>query len=277
MSGNLAGGYTVSTLFPGMDPYLEDPLSWGPVHQRLIVYFADQLQEKLGTRYAVDAEERVYIEGADREVAPDVSLRQLRPLEAGPALALAEADAPEVVQVPALEVHEAYVAILDRRRANAVTTVLELLSPTNKYAGPGRDSYRAKQREVLASGTHLVEIDLLRAGPHVLAVPERVAARRGPYQYLVCVNRAQGRRDLFELYARTVRERLPRIRVPLSGDDPDVVLDIQAALASLYAAGKYRARLAYDAPCVPPLSADDQAWANQLIAAARQAEQAQGG
>jgi hypothetical protein len=58
--------------------------------------------------------------------------------------------------------------------------------------------------------------------------------------------------------------------VPLAESDLDVVLDLQAAVAKVYEAGSYADRLHYDRPCVPALSADDQAWANQQIAATRQ-------
>ena len=47
------------------------------------------------------------------------------------------------------------------------------------------------------STAHLVEIDLLRTGPHVVAVPEWAARAHGPYDYLVCVNQAVGLRDRF--------------------------------------------------------------------------------
>ena len=170
-----------------------------------------------------------------------------------------------MVRIPDLEIHESYVAILDRRTGQSVVTVIEVVSPANKFAGPGRVSYLAKQREVLSSATHLVEIDLLRAGPHVVAVPEQMA--RGPkgYHTLVCVNRAVGLRDEFELYPRGLRDRLPRIRIPLADADPDVPLDLQAVLAQTYDAGRYRDILRYDAPCASPLSPDDQAWADPLI------------
>ncbi len=46
-----------------------------------------------------------------------------------------------------------------------VITVLEILSPANKRTGPGRRAYLRKRRAILDSPTHLVEIDLLRAGP----------------------------------------------------------------------------------------------------------------
>lgn len=260
----------MSMIFPGMDPYLEAALIWPSVHSRLVVYIADQLQPKLGTRYIADVGERVYVEGPDRDIIPDVSVRTVRVERNAETVALADADAPEVIQVPPLEIHESYVAILDRQSQKHVVAVIEVVSPTNKYAGPGQDSYLDKQRDVLQSQTHLVEIDLLRAGPHVLAVPERSARTRGPYDYLVCVNRSLARRDKFELYRRRLRERLPRVRIPLAGEDPDVVLDVQEVVAKVYDAGRYRERINYDAPCHPPLSAEDQSWANQLIEQARQ-------
>ena len=90
------------------------------------------------------------------------------------------------------------------------------------------------------------------------------------YNYLVCVNRGVEARDTFELYPRRLRERLPRLRVPLAGSDPDVVLDLQAVFAKAYEAGSYADRIHYDQPCTPSLRADDQAWADQRIAEARQ-------
>jgi hypothetical protein len=59
-----------------------------------------------------------------------------------------------------------------------------------------------------------------------------------------------------------LRERLPCIRLPLAAPDPDVPLDIQAALAQAYWDGRYMLRVRYDAPCEPALTADEQAWAN---------------
>ena len=135
-----------------------------------------------------------------------------------------------------------------------------------RRAGPGRRAYLEKQQEVLHSDAHLAEIDLLRYGPHVLAVAEAQVLGRFQYDYLVSVNRA-ARRNRFEVYPRTLRQRLPRIRVPLAGDDPDVRLDLQAALEQAYEAGSYRERLAYRARCEPPLEREDQAWADEWIRA----------
>jgi hypothetical protein len=263
----------MSMIFPGMDPYLEAPELWPGVPNRLIVYISDYLQPLLRPRYITSIEERVFVEGPQpREIISDVLLKQGRPPLERRGTTVLDADEALEVQIPALEMHESYLEILDRHSGQRVVAVLEVLSPANKYAGPGRDSYLAKQREVLASKAHLIEIDLLRRGPHTLAIPEWIARQLATYDYLICVNRAEGMRDHFRLYPRQLRERLPRIGVPLADGDPDVVLDVQAVLAQTYEAGSYRERLRYDQPCVPPLPAEDQAWADQLIRAAQRSE-----
>lgn len=252
-----------SVTFPGRDPYLEDPRIWPGVHSRMVVYLADHLQPQLRPRYIAAVEERAYVEGPDHEVIPDAWIRQDRTEEHAATAAVVDADSPVVVRVPAIEVRESYVMILDRLSDQSVVTVIELVSPANKAAGPGRVSYVTKQREVLASPTHLVEIDLLRAGQHVLSVSERVA-RSHAYADLACVNRAARLRDLYDLYPRGLRDRLPRIRIPLADGDPDVVLDLQVVLAQTYEAGSYRDRLDYRTACTPPMSPEDQAWAAVL-------------
>jgi hypothetical protein len=262
-------------IFPGMDPYLEDPGIWPGVHSRLIVYLADQMLPRLRPRYITSVEERVYVEGSRRDIAPDVLLMRGRTKRRGGAAVLEpEVDAPILVRVPELEIHETYIAILDRKSGLEVVTVIEVVSPSNKFAGPGRDSYLAKQREVRSSPVHLVEIDLLHAGPHVVAVAEWMARGSGNYHSLVCVNRAQGLREEFELYPRGLCERLPRVGIPLAEGDPDVPLDVQAVLEQAYEAGAYRDRLPYDKPCQPPLPPDEQTWAEQRVREAFQARSA---
>lgn len=257
----------MSMIFLGMDPYLEEPELWPGVHTSLIVYLRDQIQPRLRPRYAAAIEERVYVEGPDRNTRPDVSIRLERPGRAtgGGATAVLEADAPVVVRARPEPIHEPYIAILDLRAGHRVVTVIEVVSPTNKYAGPGRDSYLTKQGEVFASDVHLVEIDLLRQRPHVLAVPEHLARPKGPYHYLTCVNRAEGYREAYELYPRRLRDRLPRVRIPLADDDPDVALDVQAVVAQAYEMGGFRDRIDYAHPCKPPLSPEDQAWADARL------------
>jgi len=217
-----------------MDPYLEHPVLWESLHARLIVAVANQLQPQLDPRYIASIEERVFIEDED------------------------------------LEIHESRVEVLDSYNEMKVVALIEIVSPTNKAAGPGRVSYRAKQGETLARECHLIEIDLLRHGRHVMCVPERRVEFLKPFEFLCCVNRWPFR-NRYEVYPRKLRERLPRLNVPLADEDPDVTLDLQSALEQVYVEGRYGRRIRYDQPCEPPLSSKDQSWADEQIAAFRSA------
>jgi hypothetical protein len=227
--------------FPGMDPYLEHPVLWPSVHVRLIVGLANQLGPRLRPRYIASVEDRVYLEGPGRQRI-----------------------------VEELEIREHYVQILDCLRDMQGVAVIEVTNPSNKTAGPGRDSYLEKQRETLASECHLLEIDLLRRGHHVLSVPEARVRAATSYHYLACVNRwPRGRR--FEVYPWRLRDPLPKVWVPLRAPDPDVPVDLPAALEQVYADGSYDLRVLYDRPCQPPLEPDDQRWASERWAEYRAA------
>src|SRR5260370_12765491 len=118
------------------------------------------------------------------------------------------------------------------------------------------------KEHTLPSECHLVEIDLFRRGRHVISAPQPNAEAFQPYDYLICVNRWP-KRNRFELYPYRLRERILPYGVPLVEPDPDVPLDLQAALEQVYENGSYMLRVRYDEPCVPLLNADDQQWAQQ--------------
>jgi hypothetical protein len=58
---------------------------------------------------------------------------------------------PLVVFVP-LEITERYVQIVDVQTGGTVVTVIEMLSPSNKMSGRGREEYVAKQRQTVQAG-----------------------------------------------------------------------------------------------------------------------------
>ncbi|HUY35441.1 MAG TPA: DUF4058 family protein [Pirellulales bacterium] len=254
-------------IFPGMDPYLEASGLWTGLHNSLIHYIRDQLRPALRPRYVARTDERVFVEGPQREIVPDVLVKHGSSKSAA-RTAFIEADEPVIVRVAELEIRESFVEIRDRQTGQNIVTIIEVASPWNKFPGHGRKSYKSKQRAILASATHLVEIDLLRRGHHVLAVPELQASDYRPYDYLACVTRAAPQRYEYELYPRRLREPLPKIRIPLAGDDADVVLDVQAALEQAYEMGDYQDDLRYDLPCQPPLPPENQEWAAEQIARA---------
>jgi len=259
--------------FPGMDPWLEDPLLWPGVHHALITYARDQLVRKLPAPLYVEIGERVYVEdpGARRDIVPDAAVVQpprRRPRGPGTSAAIAEPEAldePWLVHVGAVEVTEGFLEIRHPKAGDAVLTVIEVLSPTNKRPGPGRDLYLQKQAEVLRSRASLVEIDLLRAGEPSTACPvERLPA--GPYRVVVTRGWDRAHR---EVYPVQLRDRLPRFALPLRHDLPDVSLDLPALFGQVYENAGYGGRLDYDAEPAPPLPTGDLAWARERVAAAR--------
>lgn len=144
------------------------------------------------------------------------------------------------------------------RNGNDVVTVVELLSPTNKYAGPDRAQYLVKRREILRSNAHLVEVDLLRGGPRM--PPDELPT----CDYCVLVSRVEERPEA-GVWPWRLRDPLPLIPVPLRPGDADVRLDLKAGIDSVYDTGY--ARDIYLGPPEPRLAPDDAAWAAQFIPA----------
>ena len=52
-----------------------------------------------------------------------------------------------------------------------LVTLIDLLSPSNKAAGPDREAFERKQRSILSSDVNWIEIDLLRAGTKIACHP----------------------------------------------------------------------------------------------------------
>jgi hypothetical protein len=131
--------------FPGMDPYLEQ--FWGDVHHRLITYTCDALQRHLPGDLLARMDERVFVEpseGQGRNIVPDVRVVDRgRPTErgvgTGNGVAVAE---PLVIHLDQSEpVRQGFIEIIDIMSGRRVVTVIEVLSPSNKISGPGRDLY----------------------------------------------------------------------------------------------------------------------------------------
>jgi hypothetical protein len=259
--------------FPGMDPYLERRARWPSVQQALITYASAALNTLLPANYVADIGERLYIvqEDRDRSVYPDLVVVQQPPTSvavgpgSGGAAVAITGDPSWVLTVHPIEIREVFIRILPLADEGRVVTVIEILSPSNKAAGSeGRQLYLAKQREILESETHLIEIDLLRHGEHTVAPPRDQLRRRGKWDYLVSLHRGgQGRH--YQIWATTVHQRLPRIEVPLADGDPDVVLDLQAVFDRCYDDGAYARRLDYRSEPPVPMAAEDAAWANDLL------------
>ncbi len=251
--------------FPGMDPWLENPAWWVAFHHDLITAISWDLCTKISPRYTAKYGTRLVVESPEeRWIHPDVVIARKR---AGPIRGLGgeEIDPATTLTVEDEGREEAWVEVRTTGPMGRVVTVIEVLSPGNKRRGSdAAEKYREKQLEVLQSDVHLVEIDLLRGGEHVVALPEDRLEEIGPYDQLVVIRRANVRSTV-EFYARRMRDRLPRIGVPLLAPDPDASLDLQALVEGVHRAGDYWNLIDYSKPPTPPLSRGDAAWARTLV------------
>src|SRR5688500_12437353 len=57
--------------FPGMDPYLEDPIGWPDIHQGFITTMRAELNRVLPPQYRARMGERLYVVQPDRSIFPD--------------------------------------------------------------------------------------------------------------------------------------------------------------------------------------------------------------
>ena len=157
------------------------------------------------------------------------------------------------------------VSMPTRSKYNRVVTMIEVVSPSNKAPGDGCRLYRQKQRECKRARVSLIEIDLLRKGRWVLAMPRELIPPSHRSEYQVCVWRGW-RPQAFEVYRVPLREKLPTVGVPLRKSDPDVLLGLQALIDHAYRNGRYDT-LDYRADPSPPLRPANAAWANELLKA----------
>jgi len=61
-----------------------------------------------------------------------------------------------------------------------------------------------------------------------------------------------------------MRQRLPRVAIPLGVEDPDVTLDLQAVLARTWDEGPYPEVLRYDQSPPGRMSEEDASWCARL-------------
>ncbi len=115
----------------------------------------------------------------------------------------------------------------------------------------------------MRTDVHLLEIDLLRQGTRIPLVGAVPAAAY--YVYLI---RWQ-RRPYTQVWAVDLRIPLPVVPVPLLPSDPDVPLNLQAAVDACFALVGYERLIDYtQPPPLPELSGSDAAWVDERLRAA---------
>jgi hypothetical protein len=249
--------------FPGMNPYLERDSVWRDFHGGFLHAAKAWLNVQITPRYYAKTEEHVFIENEEngsRRIAgiSDVSVtKRERPARRVRAVAAVLEPPIRGRQPDLLEERLGFIEVRDRD-SQSLVTVIELLSPTNKHGGVFRDQYIAKQEQYLASTAHLVEIDLLRRGPRMpwIGLPA--------CDYCAVVSRVEERPEA-GIWPIRLRESFPKVPVPLNEADADASLDLKAILDRVYDESFY-GNYIYDHSPEPPLRADDDEWARQILA-----------
>ena len=266
--------------FPGMNPYLEQRGLWPDVHNNIVQQLRTLLARQLRPEYRVSTEERVYVmmdpngngsgptignglripdvavlavgagAGTDADTAAGGALRFAMPERSKDAIA---------VQLPATDLFkERYLEV--RRVANReVVAIIELLSPTNK-SRDGRREYLAKRAATLYSPAHLIEIDLLRAGPRM-----PVIGNVPDTDYRILVANARRTEPIADLYAFGIRQPIPDFVLPLAQDAEGIAVNLNAVVGQVYTDGSYDLEIDYRQDPEPPLSNADRAWLDALL------------
>jgi hypothetical protein len=250
-----------------MNPYLENPELWTEVHHRLITAIANAIESNLSLDYRVAIEKRVYTfvpEDAVLVGVPDASVvSQSNIRQPSTTLTAPASDSSITVMLPVpQEIREGYLEIRDTA-TGAVIAVIEVISPTNKRPGRGRDAYESKRNAVLESGTHLVEIDLLREG-----TPMAMLGNVPVSDYRILVSRAN-QRPKAQLYAFNLRQSIPVFVLPLKPGDAEPSVDLQTLVLQIYNQARYDLAINYRQEPVPLLREADRAWADAVLLALR--------
>lgn len=247
--------------FPGIDPYLELPPFWGDFSPKLLTAIQNQLLVHLLPDYDVRMEEYLMLTSEDERLhrVTISTPNWWSEADSGGSTAVLEPSTLEM-EYPELEPHtERHLQII-HRASQRVVTVLELLSPSNK--SPGQDGlgrYLDKRNEFLASGSHLIELDLLRGGQRL---PMSEPLPLGDYYALI--GRVE-RKPRCQVICWSLRTKLPPIPIPLLPTDPEVTLDLDAAFGLAYESSFYSRRLPYDEALVPPIRDTDAAWVRERV------------
>lgn len=201
----------MSSPFPGMDPFLEDPRLWPSFHHQLVASLYQILLPGLVDRYRARVQQRHYV----TEEPLFTSIIRENRLE-------------EFIEIRS-------------RSDDRLVTLIDIASPINKTLSQGRDAYHHTRRMARTQHASIVEIDLVLQGTPLLdfsrdGLPE--------WDYAITITR-NTQPERFEVYTATLPKRLPRFKVPLAADDRDTVIDLQSAFVRTYDQGSFASQIDY--------------------------------
>ena len=212
--------------FPGMDPYLEDEVLWPLFQHQLVASLYQILLPGLVDRYRARINQRTYV-----------------------------TEEPLFTSIIRQERQEEYIELRQRTDGRLVT-LIDMPSPINKTLTQGRAAYLDTRRMARSQNASIVEIDLILQGTPLLDY-----SREGlpEWDFAVTVTRCT-QPERYEIYTSTLAKRLPRFKVPLSPDDRDTVLDLQATFARAFDQSNFAGKIDYKQDPATKMSDTHLAW-----------------
>ncbi len=260
--------------FPGMDPFIEAEGLWEGFHDRLIARIDDALARVLPEGYVMDIANRTYVvlveteSKNERSAKPDVSIserpsRKKRRTKNGGTAVAELPETVESVQMQAFiaeEFKETFVEIYAQREERYLVTSIEVLSPSNKRPNSeGWEQYERKRQAMLLGRANFIEIDLLRDGEK-----QPMLGPWPTFPYTLLVSR-KNRAPHCRVFRGDFLRRLPVIPVPLRSPDPDLQLDLQPLIDTIYELGRYHEEIDYSRRLTPALSDAESSAVRELL------------
>lgn len=259
--------------FPGMDPFVEAAGLWGDFHDEMIRGIKAILQEALPATFLVRTGTRSYImltgedEKDERAFLPDVHItaprKSVSPTAVPPPATPATTAVTDPVDLRAFisdAFEETFLDIFEAGPDRRLVTSVEVLSPSNKRRNTeGWNQYQRKRQALLLGKANLVELDLLRGGDRM---PMLDPWPGSPYTVLVARKERAPRCLVWPAY---FDRPLPAIPVPLEPPHPDVIIDLQPLLTTIYTRGRYHEDIDYTRSPGPPWTKEEAAWLRERL------------
>ena len=247
-----------------MDPFIESPTHWSDFHPTFIGSLREAINQVLPPGYRARVDEMVMmidpeLDPARKAIKPDVLVTTSTfAYSSAGSSTQATLDPVTLENVELLDpVTETFIQIV-RLPEQETVTVVELLSPTNKY-GEGRGIYLDKRQRLLRSSVNIVEIDLIRAGPRL-----ELSRPLPPSHYYCFVSRGNNR-PRCSVYHWSMRDTLPDVPIPLRDGDKDAVVSLAEPFKTAFDRGRYSDFIDYSQNIpLPALSESDAAWVKTL-------------
>jgi hypothetical protein len=212
-----------------MDPFLEDAKIWPEFQHLLVTCLYQALLPGLVDRYRARVGQRRYF----TEQALFTSVVR--------------------------EEHNEEFIEIRQRGADRLVTLVEVVAPANKTTDVGRQLYLDHWAASKAGGANIVEIDLVLQGQPPRGYSPNSQADG---EYAIAVSRAN-RQESLEAF--NLQRALPRFRLPLAGDDRDMVVELHVVFNRAFDLGAFSGKIDYKTAPVPTLHDPDRQWLDAIL------------